>query len=104
MSYPKMEEIADAVTKLAEDGRRLKERVDSLIERRDAIDSAKVRALYERAGTPGEKAAALEALKRMGVDPTTEAPPKKAKEAPGETGNPYPKYSSEWVKWKHAHK
>lgn len=28
----------------------------------------KVRALYERAGTPGEKAAAAEALRRMGED------------------------------------
>lgn len=30
---------------------------------------AGAKALYERPGTPGEKAAALAALKRMGVDP-----------------------------------
>jgi hypothetical protein len=30
---------------------------------------ARVRALYERPGTPGEKAAAAEALRRLGADP-----------------------------------
>ena len=32
---------------------------------------AKVRALYERPGTPGEKQAAAAALRRFGVDPET---------------------------------
>ena len=39
----------------------------TLRQRVDAIDPAKVRSLYERAGTPGEKAAAKAALQRMGA-------------------------------------
>jgi hypothetical protein len=40
---------------------------------------AGARALYERPGTPGEKAAAEAALRRMGVDPGTfSTAPKKA--------------------------
>lgn len=40
------------------------------MDRADRI--AKVRALYERASTPGEKEAARHALKRLGVDPDGE--------------------------------
>ena len=40
------------------------------MDRADRI--AKVRALYERASTPGEKEAARQALKRLGVDPDGE--------------------------------
>lgn len=50
----KMEAMCDA----------LERRCDSTREERIAM----VRNLYERPGTPGEKAAAYEALKRMGVD------------------------------------
>jgi hypothetical protein len=34
----------------------------------------KIRRLYERPGTPGEKQAAAEALKRLGVDPESASP------------------------------
>ena len=37
----------------------------------DAINPRKIRAVYERPGTPGEKAAALSALRRRGIDPAT---------------------------------
>ena len=68
----KMSAVVDAMEQLSQEGRKLRERVDSFIAKKDAIDPAKVRALYERAGTPGEKAAALAALKRMGFDPEKE--------------------------------
>jgi hypothetical protein len=55
------DKIVDAVESLSK-------RMDSYATRND-IDPAKVKALYDRPGTPGEKVAAAEALRRMGYDP-----------------------------------
>jgi len=98
----KLDDVVDAVSQIAEDCKNLSSRVDAVIsKRRDAIDPEKVRALYERAGTPGEKAAARAALLRMGVDPDKEKETAKSRAKGNDDGNPYPKYTSEWVKWKH---
>ena len=45
----------------------------------DAIDPAKIRAVYDRPGSEGEKAAALGALRRRGIDPTKPKEPVKLK-------------------------
>ena len=48
-----------------------KQIINSLVESiLHEIDPDKVKALYDRPGTPGEKQAALAALQRMGHDPT----------------------------------
>jgi len=57
----RIDDIVSAVEKLSS-------RMDAYSARNDA-DPAKVKALYDRPGTPGEKAAAAAALRRMGYDP-----------------------------------
>jgi predicted metal-binding transcription factor (methanogenesis marker protein 9) len=64
-----MDAIADAAAELSNKSRKLEERMD-------AIDPEKIYALWERPGTPGEKAAAASALKRIGIDPETYKKPK----------------------------
>jgi hypothetical protein len=55
-------------------------RLDAAVALADGLAEriAGARALYARPGTPGEKAAALEALRRMGIDPTTTPSPRQA--------------------------
>lgn len=70
----KLDAICDSLTALGS-------RVNAYCARNDATPEQieKVRRLYERPGTPGEKAAAAAALRRFGVDPTAEVTKSKNK-------------------------
>ena len=68
------------------------------MDRTDRI--AKVRALYERASTPGEKEAARQALKRLGVDPDGESSRKKP--SGSYTGNSFNEVASSFARFNKA--